>query len=234
MSKRFYKEVTVEMVDATWRVSLDGRAVKTPTKATLSVNSKTIAQIIAIEWDAQTEEIDPLTMPVTRLVGVAAERAGTRDELIEEFKAYASTDLLSYLRDAPDDFVARQTKLFGTWLDWAAENGVPLRTTMGILAIEQNPKTILRMGHHASEYSDLALTFLVHMTATFGSAMLALAVMQGALEAGEAYDISRMDEAYRAEIWGADENAEARAAAIRAEVVAMSAILPELDVPKLS
>jgi chaperone required for assembly of F1-ATPase len=164
---------------------------------------------------------------------VAAERRGTRDELITEFVAYAGTDLLSYHRDAPDDFVERQTANFGPWLDWAEQNGVPLRTTTGIIAIEQDAGTLARLEAHAQGYSDLALTFLVHMTATFGSAMLALAVMQGALEAGAGYDISRMDESYRAEIWGADEDAEARAAAIRAEIVAMSAILGELGVPSL-
>ena len=46
---------------------------------------------------------------------------------------------------------------------------------------------------------------------------LGLAVAGGLLTAGEAFDLSRLDEEYQAERWGRDSEAEARTARIRAE-----------------
>ena len=42
-----------------------------------------------------------------------------------------------------------------------------------------------------------------------GSLILALAVTRGRLSAAEAFDLSRIDESWQAEFWGADEDAAA-------------------------
>lgn len=238
MSRRFYKIAASAQEPSSsdnerWRVELDGKPVKTPTGKPLAVASRALADRIAQEWDAQGADIRPETMPITRLAGVALERADTRDDLVGEICAYAATDLLSYRADAPEDLVSRQADAFDPLLEWMGVHGLQLRTTMGILAVEQDPLTLDRLAEHARGYDDLALTLFTHLTATFGSGALALAVMQGRLEAGEAYDLSRLDERYRTSIWGEDEEAEDRAAAIRAETVAMSAILDDLTIPAL-
>lgn len=232
--KRFYTEAAVSPhANDYWQVTLDGKSVKTPTGKALAVKAEEIARRIRDEWDAQGEDILPDTMPLTRLANVAIERADARADLVKDIRAYGTTDLLSYRKDSPADFVARQSAAFDPVMDWAAEQGVPLRTTTGILAIEQDPLSIDRLGEHAGAYDDLALTLFAHLTATFGSAILALAVMQGRLEAGEAYDISQTDERYQADVWGEDADAAARAARIREETVAMATIIPDLDVPAL-
>ena len=234
MAKRFYKEAVVSPADRNfWQVRLDGKAVKTPTGKALAVPVESLARRIRDEWGAQKDEIIPQTMPVTRLVGVALERADTRDALVGDIRAYASTDLLSYRKDSPDDFVARQSAAFDPLLDWASGKGIALRTTTGLLAIEQDPLSLDRMAEYAGMLKDIPLTLLAHLTATYGSAIVALAVLHGRLEAGEAYDLSRLDDIYRAETWGRDEEAEERAAAIRAETVAMAAMLPDLTIPPL-
>ena len=232
--KRFYKGAAVSPhANDFWQVTLDGKAVKTPTGKPLAVEVEAVAKRVRDEWEAQGEDILPDTMPLTRLANVAAERSGARDELVRDIVAYGTTDLLSYRKDSPEDFVARQSEAFDPILEWASEKGLTLRSTTGILAIEQDPLTLDRLGEHAGQYSALGLTLFAHLTATYGSAILALAVMQGALDPGEAYDISQTDERYQAEVWGEDEEATARAARIRAETVAMAAIVPDLPVPAL-
>ena len=234
MSKRFYKEAVTSPADGEyWEVQLDGRGVKTPTGKPLRTTSRGIADLIREEWAGQGEDIRPETMPLTRLLGVSLERADTRDELVADIRAYAATDYLSYRTDGPEDFAQRQADALDPVLDWASDHGIPLRTTVSITAIEQDPLSLDRLAAHASLYDDLALTFFAHLTATYGSAILALAVMQGRLEAGEAFDLSQLDDAYRAEVWGEDEDASERAQAIRAEVVKMAAMLPDLDLPEL-
>lgn len=234
MSKRFYKEAVTSPADGKfWEVQLDGRGVKTPTGKPLRTPSRGLAERIRDEWAGQGEEIRPETMPLTRLLGVSLERADTRDELVADIRAYAATDYLSYRADGPEDFARRQADALDPVLDWAADRGIPLRTTVSITAIEQDPLSLDRLAAHARNYDDLGLTFFAHLTATYGSAILALAVMQGRLEAGEAFDLSQLDDDYRAEIWGEDEDAAARAGAIRAETVEMSALLDHIDVPAL-
>ena len=53
----------------------------------------------------------------------------------------------------------------------------------------------------------------------FRSLVLALAITRGRLDAGAAFDLSRIDEHWQAEVWGADDDATATAAAKRAATV---------------
>ena len=64
---------------------------------------------------------------------------------------------------------------------------------------------------------DFSLTGLATATGLFGSAVLALAVQRGALSGAEAFELSRLDEAWQERQWGVDEEAAQRTAARRAE-----------------
>lgn len=222
MAKRFYSDVTLDADTDGHFIRLDGRALKTPGKRPLRVPSAAIAAHLKAEWDAVPPAVDgdinPAKMPVTRLTNVACENvAERRADLITEARRYAGTDLLSYRAPDPADFVARQAKAWNPWLDWAASRGVHLQTTDAIRAIDQDPASLDAVADYAQPLSDFALTLFVHLVAVKGSAVLAMAVMEGALDPGEAFDLSRIDELYRAEIWGVDEDDEAVRLALRAE-----------------
>ena len=49
------------------RCTLDGKPVRTPARRPLAAPTRELAQAIADEWQAQTEVIDPANMPLTRL-----------------------------------------------------------------------------------------------------------------------------------------------------------------------
>ena len=206
---------------------LDGRALKTPGKLALSAPHETIAQLIAAEWEAQEGEINPAAMPITRLLNVATERTpDNRDELITEARQYAGSDLLCYRAPQPKDLTARQAELWSPWLDWAGERGVELISVEGITATEQPAASLDAMADYAASLTDIALTLFVHFTAVFGSAVLAMAVMEGALTAGDALDLSRLDEQFQIEIWGEDEEAKLRTENITRDVLALAQIVP--------
>lgn len=233
MAKRFYTDVTLDADAAGHFIRLDGRALKTPGKRPLRVPSAAIAAQIKAEWDAVPPAVDgdinPSIMPVTRLTNVACENVTERrDLLVAEARTYAGTDLLSYRAPDPADFVARQAKAWNPWLDWAAARGVTLRTTHAIRAIDQDPASLDAVADYAQPLSDFALTLFVHLVAVKGSAVLAMAVMEGALGPGEAFDLSRIDELYRAEIWGVDEDDEAVRLALRAETVVLGGLAHHL------
>ena len=108
LPKRFYKDVTVGYCEEGWQILLDGRAVKTPGKLALICPREDIARQIAAEWDAQTDDINPAIMPLTRLLSVAIERTpDQREALIAEARRYAGSDVLCYRAPQPVDLRAR-------------------------------------------------------------------------------------------------------------------------------
>ena len=226
MAKRFYEKVSVSQADGFFHILLDGRKLKTPGKQPLLIPSRYIADLIAAEWDAQESEIDPTSMPVTRLLNVAVEQTPTnRPALVAEFRRYTGSDLLSYHAPDPSDLTQRQSDDWTPWLNWAAKRGVTLKTTIGIVAISQPAESLDAAAEYASRLDDLTLTLLVHLTAVYGSAVLAMATVEGALSAEAAYELSRLDEIFQNEMWGEDEDAVERNQYIREDTIALSKIL---------
>ena len=219
--KRFWKSAGVEAVDGGWRVVLDGRPPKTPAHAVFVLPTEAAARLVADEWDAQAEFIEPGTMPATRLAATAIDRVSqTREPVADEIAAYAGSDAICYVAEHPTGLVAEQARAWGPWRDWAeAELGVVLEVTEGIIHKAQDPAAIARVRALALEADDFALTALATAVPLLGSAVLGLAVMRGALSGDEAFDLSRIDEAYQERQWGVDAEAAERTAARRAEAV---------------
>ena len=229
-NRRFYKNVSTEAVDEGFGIFLDGRRLKTPGKLPLTAPSRHIGTLIAAEWEAQEDLIRPETMPVTRLVNVSIELTpGNRDKLISEARSYGGTDLLCYRASEPAALAERQNELWNPALDWARERGVSLEATSSIIAIEQDETSLDRIADYASQQSDLLLTLFVHLTAVFGSAVLAMAVMERHLDGRRAFELSRLDALFQIEKWGEDEEAAANAKALEADVTALCRILDAGD-----
>ena len=217
--KRFWKDVTVDAGEGGWRVLLDGRSPRTPAHAALVLPTELLARLVADEWAAQGEHLDPATMPATRLASTAIDRIPqARDGVAEEVTRYLGSDALCYFADAPQGLVAEQEARWRPWLDWAARDlSLPLRQAEGIGHVAQ-PDAVLRHGRElVLALDDFSLTGLATATGLFGSAVLALAVQRGALSGAEAFELSRLDEAWQERQWGVDEEAAQRTAARRAE-----------------
>ena len=224
--KRFYKDVAIAEVSGGFTVTLDERTLKTPGKKALLMTRQDHAEHVAREWDAVSDVINPADMPITRLMNVAVERTpSNRAELIAEARRYGSTDLLCYRADNPTGLIVKQNQIWSPWLAWAATRGIHLKTTDSLIAIDQDSTALDAIAKSAEGYDDVALTLLVHLTAVYGSVILALAVMEGALDAGEGFDISRLDQDYQIEHWGEDEEAAEIKAATRAETVTLAQLI---------
>jgi len=230
LNKRFYKSVTVDEVDGLWRVLLDGMQLRTPGKLRLTLPSKALAELVAGEWEAQTETINPASMPLTRLANVATEQTpGRRHDLMAEARRYAETDLVSFRAPEPRILRERQSAAWDKWRDWAAEQGVDLQTTMSLQAIEHPAQSLKAVETYAEGLDDLRLTLFVHLVAVYGSVVLAMAVMQGALGPSQAFDLSRIDADYQIELWGEDEEQAEITADLRRETTVLANILESLS-----
>lgn len=218
--KRFWKTVDVRQGEGGWAVLLDGRSPKTPAGAPVALPTEAAAQMVADEWAAQGEFLDPATMPAQRLAATAIDRVSqVREAVAEEVAAYAGSDALCYPAEAPQSLVERQTREWTPWLDWARGLGVPLETASGITHRAQDPAAVARVRELALELDDFALTGLAALTPLLGSAVLALAVQRGVLTGEAAFDLSRLDEAFQESQWGVDAENAARTEARRAEAM---------------
>ncbi len=219
--KRFWTSVDVAEGEGGWSVTLDGRTPKTPAHARLTLPTEAAARLVAGEWAAQGEFIDPGTMPATRLASTAIDRVPqVREAVAEEIAAFAGSDLLCYLADHPTSLALEQAREWTPWRDWAAlELGVILEAAEGIVHRPQDPAAIARIQDLALRLDDFALTGLATAVPLLGSAVLGLAVHRGALSGEAAFDLSRLDESFQERQWGVDAEAAERTAARRAEAV---------------
>ena len=220
--KRFYKAVTVAAGEQGHRILLDGKPVRTPARTVLEVPTAGLAQAIAEEWAAQESDVRPERMPLTRLAATMLDRAGNqRAGFVDEIVAYLGNDLLCYRAEAPVDLVARQRSVWDPWLAWARErHGIDLAPAEGILHRPQ-PEASLAAGRRAVEALDAGpLTALHLLTTALGSAVLALAVVEGALDAETGFEAAHLEEIFQVEKWGEDREAARRRRDIRDDVLA--------------
>ena len=213
-AKRFWKEATAVETDGGFAVRLDGRPVKTPAKAALSVPTLALAQAIAAEWDAQQGVVKPETMPMTRMANSSIDKvAPLRAEVIAELARYGASDLLCYRAAEPPALVERQAAAWDPMVDWAATHlHAPLVLTFGVMPVAQPEASLIRLAGQVARFSDFGLAGLHDLVAISGSLVLALAVADGRLTAENAFGLSRTDNSWQAEQWGVDEDEAANEA----------------------
>lgn len=220
-AKRFWAEALVVACEGGHTVRLDARPVRTPAKTLLVVPTLAMAEAIAAEWQAQQGVVKPETMPVTRSANAALDKVTPQfNEVVDLVAAYGATDLLCYRATTPQGLVDRQATGWDPVLNWAGEAlRAPLKVTAGIAHIAQPEPSIAALSARTAAMTPFQLTGFHDLVAITGSLVLALAVTDRLLTAEQAWDMSRIDEVWQAEQWGADEDAAA------AEVVRREGLL---------
>jgi chaperone required for assembly of F1-ATPase len=220
--KRVYKTVATSPVDGGWGVALDGKPMRTPGKNALILPSEALAAAIAAEWEAQREEIRPATMPLTRLAATAIDcTAAQRDLVVAETANYADTDLVCYRADHPPALAARQHAVWQPLIDWTARRyDAALAVTSGIVPAQQPSATLKAFAVIVAAQDAFRLTALHTLTAACGSLVIALALLEGRLDADSAFTASQLDETFQIEAWGEDSEAAARRRNIATDIEA--------------
>lgn len=234
LPKRFYKSVAVERRVEGFAITLDVRTVRTPGKRELVVPVEALAEAIAEEWSGQGERIDPATMPLTRLANSAIEGVSERmQEVRDDVVAFAGSDLLCYRAQSPAALAARQQAAWDPVLAWAKDTlSADLKLQQGVMPIEQAPEALQSVSAALADLDALSLAAVHVLTTISGSAILAIAHLNGRLSAEEAWSAATVDEAWQIEHWGRDAEAEAHAARRLAEFIAASRCLRLLRLPR--
>jgi len=213
LPKCFYKEVALKDEGGGGAsLLLDGKPVRTPGKAPLTLPSRALAEAVASEWRAQGERIDPSTMPLTRLANSAIDGvAGREQAVIDDIARHAASDLLCYRAEGPKALVEAQSAHWDKVLDWARmELKAPLVLAQGVVHVAQPEASLARIRRALDGLDALRLAALHVMTALTGSALLALAVLRGKLTPEQAWKAAHVDEDFQINQWGEDAEAATR------------------------
>lgn len=221
--KRFYKTAAVVPAGSGQghAVQLDGRPVRTPSKAELAVPTKALAAAIADEWNSQGDTLRLADMSLTQLANTAIDRVGAmRSQMIDELLRFAETELLCY-RASDDQPVLRdrQRQVWQPVLDWLRSRyDADLCVTAGLMPVAQSEPALKALRLAVEPLDDWRLTALQAAAAALGSLALALALLEGRLDAEAAFAAAYLDEAFQVEQWGEDAQATARLEGLRKDV----------------
>jgi len=227
LRKRFFKEVrTAESGEGAFAILLDGKPVLTPAHRPLVAPSLTLAQAIAEEWDAQATVIDPARMPLTRLANSVIDGVSEKPQLVAgEIAKYLGTDLLFYRADTPAGLTRKQSQAWDPVLVWAREtHGACFVLAEGVVYTTQ-PQDSVAVMRAQIPGDPWRLAAVSSITTLTGSALMALAIAHGALDAEAAWTAAHVDEDWQISQWGRDELALERRAYRQAEFQAAVTVL---------
>ncbi len=229
--KRFWTDAGPTEQDGGFAIALDARLLKTPARATLTVESRALAEAIASEWRACGEEIDPRAMPLTGLANAAIDHvAPDPRRFATDLARYAEGDLLCYRADFPPGRVAAQAAAWDPLLAWArGRYDVDFRVVTGIVHVDQPPATVARLTAALDAASPFQLAALSPIVTIGGSLVTALALLEQAIDLDTAWAAVSVDERWQIERWGDDDEAVASLANRRADFAAAARFLELLD-----
>ena len=218
--KRFYKDVSVEEGEGGYQICLDGRPVRSPAKAALTVPSRALAEAVQAEWQAVEDDIQPELMPMHGMAVTVIDRVmSQREALADELAVYLQDDLLRYRSGDDLDLAARQTEVWDPWLTWADQNcGLVLPATNGLMPVVADAAVGAVLKDRLAPLSDAPFGCLYRAATLTGSVVLGLAFQAGQLAADGLFETAFLDELYQNSLWGTDEDAADRQAAIRSEL----------------
>jgi chaperone required for assembly of F1-ATPase len=217
--RRFYRDAIVAAVGDGFAVTLDGKPLRTPNRNELVAPNRALAEAMAAEWRAQPGKIEPRLLPLTRLANAAIDLVAARHaSIVAETAKYAETDLVCYRAAHPPELVARQARNWQPLLDWAAERYGALTVTTGIQPLAQPAESLAAFAAAVARYRAMELIALRLATATSGSLVIALALIEERLDADAAFAAAELDESFQIENWGADSEQMKRRAGLKEDL----------------
>ena len=230
--KRFWKVAEAVEGDSGFAVALDGRRLKTPARAELSVPNRALADAIVAEWNGCGEEVDPRGMPLTGLANAAIDRiTPDKANYASGIAGYGETDLVCYRAEGPDALVRRQSESWDVLLAWARRRyDIDFVCQAGIMHVPQPDETVRKLAHAVAALDVFQLAGLSPLVTIGGSLVAGLAVLEEMMPAGDAWEAVSLDDRWQLEQWGDDPEARQALDARRRDFLAAARFLELLRV----
>ncbi|QIG54810.1 molecular chaperone [Altererythrobacter sp. BO-6] len=212
--KRFYRNVEVAAGDGGWQVQLDGRGLKTIGGKPQLVPSHALAEALAQEWAEQGEEIDPACFILRDQADYAIDIvAPDRDATIATLLGFGETDTLCYRADPDEPLYPRQLEEWEPLVERIeARHAMRFTRISGIIHRPQPPETLAQLHAQLEEFDPFTLAGLHGMASLAASLCIALLALEEDADAASLWRAASLEEEWQADLWGREEEAEARRA----------------------
>ena len=212
--KRFYKEVAIAGEGDGWKVTLDGRAIKTAGGKPQVVPGAALAEAMAAEWADQGEELDPARFVLRDLADYAIDVVALDPaDVIATLLRYAETDTLCYRAEAGEPLRERQDAVWEPLLTGAeARWDIHFVRIGGVIHQPQPPETLRRLQAVLTAEGPFALAALNTLTSLAASLVIGLAALAPDADIAALWNAAELEGDWQAEQWGKDPEAEAHRA----------------------
>mmetsp|Transcript_82588 Transcript_82588/g.181554 ORF Transcript_82588/g.181554 Transcript_82588/m.181554 type:complete len:279 (+) Transcript_82588:71-907(+) len=203
--KRFYQNASVVAAEGgNWRVTLDGKPVKTPRGTFLELPTEPLAKAVAAEWASQGEHLKPREMPMMTIGCTALDLIKPEKEAcIDRMIPFLMMDTLCF-EDDQENLAQVQAEEWGPVRKWFEERfGVKLNVGKGLMGPahpDQTPITVTEqlLGRDEFELAAMAVT-----TETAKSFLVAAALLdKPQATAKDAFRWALLEEHWQIERWG--------------------------------
>jgi chaperone required for assembly of F1-ATPase len=210
--KRFWKEVSVEQAEGGWRVALDGRALKTQGGGPQIVPTRALANLLAAEWSAQGEEVDPAAFPSRDMADYAIDMvARDPSATVAKIRRYAETDTLCYRADPDEPLHKRQWEVWEPIVTaFEAREGVRVERVSGIVHKPQPAATLAALEARLAALDPFTLAAVELLTSLSASLTIGLSALEPDPDAESLWRAAELVENWQTELWGSDWEAEQR------------------------
>lgn len=210
--KRFYGEAVAVEGPHGWHVALDGRAVKTQGGAPQVVPGRALAELLAGEWSAQGEKIDPRGFTHRDMADFAIDKiAPDPGEAVAALLRYAETDTLCYRADPDEPLWKRQQEVWEPLLAAAeSRDGIRFHRVSGVMHRAQDPATLATLGARVAQLDTFTLAALTTLSSLAASLVVGLAALEPDADPEALWSAANLEEDWQAELWGADPEAAER------------------------
>lgn len=210
--KRFYREAAAVEGPDGWHVALDGRRVKTQGGNVLVLPNQGLAQLLAAEWAAQGDEIDPRGFPMRDLADYALDVvAPDKPAAVSALLRYAETDTLCYRADPDEPLWKRQQEVWEPLLKACeAREGIRLQRVSGVMHRAQEEAALTKLRQRLEAMDHLTLAGLTTLASLAASLVVGLAALEPDADGEALWAAANLEEDWQAEQWGRDWEAEER------------------------
>jgi chaperone required for assembly of F1-ATPase len=208
--KRFYKDVAVVEADGGYRVTLDGRPIRTQGGAAQVVPGRALAEALAEEWRAQGEEIGPKGFALRDLGDFAIDHvmpdpAAAATGLLP----FAETDTLCYRADPDEPLYRRQQELWEPLLQAVeTQHGIRLERISGIVHRPQRPEALAALRTALLALDPFTFAALATLTRLATSLAIGLLAIEPGAGPDALFAAANCEQDWQAELWGWEWQAE--------------------------
>lgn len=231
IARRFYKHATVKEAERGFGVRLDERTLRTPRGAVFVAPTLALAEAVAAEWNAQGEQILPSSMPMSQFAFASFDvTPRRREELTEALSKYIEADLACHRAESPEALVARQAETWDPIVCWGEERfRIHLPVVNGIIAANVPPELRITLRRAIDDLDDFRCTALAQAATLAGSVLIGFALLEGRLDATQAFAAAALDELWGLERWGEDAEARARLDRLHGDLQAVGRFIAALS-----